>query len=722
MKNFGLALSGGGFRACLYHLGVIRFLRDAELLPRVSHITSVSGGSVIGAHLTLNWERYLGSDAEFEEVSEELLRFLQLDVRNRIVRRFPLTTMANFGRRTLRLGSRRQFTRAGLLELHYERYLLGDTGLFSLPESPKLYILATDVCEGSVCAFHRDGMLLQRRDAERAHRFEQISIGLATVPMAVAASSAFPGFFPPLKLRAREVGAKEGDFGTHAFTDGGIYDNIGLRMFYHLQRAALPAGVGFDADRELSDGDESGGESEPGGVAERTDSRQGGLGLDHIFVSDAGATFKVQSDGRSGGLLSTAMRSTDILMDRVNQMERESFQESRGSTFIPITKIVTRDHDPHAPHPEVQRHAAQIRTDMDRFSDLEITSLVQHGYCVARDVCRTETPELVEEIPAGSPWDPLAEKENTQSADLDRPEHSLQAARLLQRSADRRVISTLLSLKDWPTYVWVPISLVVILTLPYLLYKSHRTATQRGYVVDAIAETSPLYRRILGLLDGTASYDLAPAKFEEVDSLEPLDFTGFEVLSDNRIFDLRSWSRESDEHTMETFFHGRVRIRRGETANTHLRFRSQTDDDAIIFRCEPESLRPKYYRHRLPSGRYNWDLVLDFSKVPIGDDVEVVLEGLLPQGAQQQFDVEGGFQFNIPVDTGLAQVWMLMPEGRGYEKFEISGYPLENPEQRQTIIPATTVSLPIGSIATFQLINPRHHYRYDCHWKWAEAE
>jgi predicted acylesterase/phospholipase RssA len=53
-RQFGLALSGGGFRAALYHLGVIGFLRDIQLLSR---IRSVSGGSIIGAHMVLNWNR-----------------------------------------------------------------------------------------------------------------------------------------------------------------------------------------------------------------------------------------------------------------------------------------------------------------------------------------------------------------------------------------------------------------------------------------------------------------------------------------------------------------------------------------------------------------------------------------------------------------------------------------------------------------------------------------
>ena len=37
-NKLGLALSGGGFRASLYHLGLVRFLRDAGILRHVSHI------------------------------------------------------------------------------------------------------------------------------------------------------------------------------------------------------------------------------------------------------------------------------------------------------------------------------------------------------------------------------------------------------------------------------------------------------------------------------------------------------------------------------------------------------------------------------------------------------------------------------------------------------------------------------------------------------------
>src|SRR5262245_3768177 len=120
--KIGLAFSGGGFRATLYHLGLVRFLCDAGILSQVTHITSVSGGSIFAAHLVLNWGRYNGSASEFDAAAKELLTFVRLDVRNRIVRRYGLGFALRGPRRLLGLSNRR-LTRTGLLESLYEKYL-----------------------------------------------------------------------------------------------------------------------------------------------------------------------------------------------------------------------------------------------------------------------------------------------------------------------------------------------------------------------------------------------------------------------------------------------------------------------------------------------------------------------------------------------------------------------------------------------------------------------
>ena len=53
-----LTLSGGGFRATLFHLGVIRFLAEQGLLSKCMHIFSDSGGSALAAHLLQHWVAY----------------------------------------------------------------------------------------------------------------------------------------------------------------------------------------------------------------------------------------------------------------------------------------------------------------------------------------------------------------------------------------------------------------------------------------------------------------------------------------------------------------------------------------------------------------------------------------------------------------------------------------------------------------------------------------
>ena len=163
MSSLGLALSGGGFRATLYHLGVIRYLRDNGSLPLVADIASVSGGSVLAAHLVLNWDRYSGSDADFAEAAAEIVQFVQFDVRNRIVRRLPLLFPLRLVGKVI--GWRASgFTPNALLEAYYRRFLYGDRRLFELPETPALHILSTNVSDGVMAVFDRDGLHLQKRE------------------------------------------------------------------------------------------------------------------------------------------------------------------------------------------------------------------------------------------------------------------------------------------------------------------------------------------------------------------------------------------------------------------------------------------------------------------------------------------------------------------------------------------------------------------------------
>jgi Patatin-like phospholipase len=88
--RIGLALSGGGFRATLFHLGVTRFLFENGLLNQVKLVSAVSGGSIFAAHLILNWERYTGSKEDFDAAALEVINFVKTDIRGRVLRRWLL--------------------------------------------------------------------------------------------------------------------------------------------------------------------------------------------------------------------------------------------------------------------------------------------------------------------------------------------------------------------------------------------------------------------------------------------------------------------------------------------------------------------------------------------------------------------------------------------------------------------------------------------------------
>jgi NTE family protein len=53
--GIALCLSGGGYRAMLFHVGALWRLNELGLLPRLDRVSSVSGGSITAATLGRRW-------------------------------------------------------------------------------------------------------------------------------------------------------------------------------------------------------------------------------------------------------------------------------------------------------------------------------------------------------------------------------------------------------------------------------------------------------------------------------------------------------------------------------------------------------------------------------------------------------------------------------------------------------------------------------------------
>ena len=56
-EGIALCLSGGGYRAMLFHVGVLWRLNDLGYLQKLDRISSVSGGSIIAGVLGMNWSQ-----------------------------------------------------------------------------------------------------------------------------------------------------------------------------------------------------------------------------------------------------------------------------------------------------------------------------------------------------------------------------------------------------------------------------------------------------------------------------------------------------------------------------------------------------------------------------------------------------------------------------------------------------------------------------------------
>jgi NTE family protein len=232
--GIGLAISGGGYRAMLFHLGAFLRLYELGLLHRLDRISSVSGGSITAAKVALEWPQLISRDDFFEHVVTP-------------IRRLAGTTIDI---PCILAGILLPGSIASYIALAYRRYLFGDATLQDLPKAPEFLLNATNVETGTLWRFTRAFMADYQVGEIRSPKLDLAS--------AVAASSAFPPFLSPYVLPV-----KEGDFSRiHcqdrrlltdiSLTDGGAYDNLGLETVWKRYANVLVSDAGAALDAEPS--------------------------------------------------------------------------------------------------------------------------------------------------------------------------------------------------------------------------------------------------------------------------------------------------------------------------------------------------------------------------------------------------------------------------------------------------------------------------------------
>jgi predicted acylesterase/phospholipase RssA len=654
-------------------------------------MVSVSGGSILGAHLALNWEQYNASAADFEAVASKILDFVRFDVRNHVARRIPFLVPIRFLQRLTLRGAGRTFTETRLLERFYAKHLYGDARVHQLPESPELHLLTTDVSAGTLCSFTRAGLIMQHR-SHQGTKVDILPARLARISLAVTASSAFPGFFSPVLVTADELGLSEGEFPPQTFTDGGVYDNLGVRAFELLGDIDPP--------------------------------------LDLILVSDVGKSFQIRRP-KPLGMISRALRATDILWDRVGQIEKQKFEPDRRFLFVPAMDVIDLKDDPTAIHPVIQAEVANIRTDLDRFTPLEISALVRHGYCVARKQCRSRPELFGTDLPSSPPWDPSAVTGKTTPApavrsgvgtglestgDLTRTSIATQDARQLRRSAGRRVWSTLLDFRDWPTYVYIPLLVLLLGVLPVYLWRYRQQAKINAMLVDAIAHGSPEFQKMLDLVQSNPAAAWTPQPIEDRPEPTAVNYKGFEFLSDAFIVDMRDWRAKTND---VAHFYRRVHVRK-LAEDDQLVIKLILLFDRMDFHCGPEELKPAVRRvlPRRGQRETTWELAFDLSSVPKDRVEDIEIEATVYDVVAKKGEGENSMRYRTTFPTAEASIWMIFPVNRPYTHYSLIRYPEATPTLFQNVDTSYKIDHPQGSIVAWSIINPEVGYFYECNWEW----
>ena len=413
--KLGLALSGGGFRTALFHLGVLMRLAEHRILGRVESISTVSGGAIVGAAFYLRMlQAYRASGGRLDDDAlQRIVAELARDFVPAVQRNVRMLALAKLG--PLVRMARPEYSRSDrVAELYEELFFEGLLDGASTPvlmreldpagepgaprdgRLPRFMINATSLNSGRNWRFSPTTMGEPPRppevaDLDKATRFEapdryeQLHDHPRDIPLsiAVAASSALPGGMHPMAISEM--------YPDHRIqlTDGGVHDNQGVQALI----------------------DDS---------------------CSHALVSDTGGQLSTDEHA-SPSLVKVLLRTPGILYGRVRQEQLFRLMERpRGEGLpAPLALVHLRrgvpvllHHYGRTPqpedefrvptdgssagfgvHPDVMELLAELRTDLDAFSELESLALIAAAHRTTGDVLTRTGWSDVDDL--GEPLPPI---------------------------------------------------------------------------------------------------------------------------------------------------------------------------------------------------------------------------------------------------------------------------------------------------------------------------
>lgn len=231
--KIALALSGGGVRAAVFHSGVLKWLAEEGRLEDVSHISTVSGGSLfVGLVFHFAGNQWPTSDQYLQSVLPSIRKLLT-------------TTSLQwnaFGRLVIWPPNWRfVLSRANVVAKSIEKLWGVHCSLGDLPTAPEWSINGTNAETGRRFRFKGATLGDYEIGYAKAERFK--------LSRAMAVSAGFPLGIGPLTIKPsnynwrkkRSWDAKEAEpfsppFSKFHLYDGGVYDNLGMEPFFDMGR------------------------------------------------------------------------------------------------------------------------------------------------------------------------------------------------------------------------------------------------------------------------------------------------------------------------------------------------------------------------------------------------------------------------------------------------------------------------------------------------------
>ncbi len=237
VDGLALCLSGGGYRAVGFHLGTVEYLDRIDLLRHVKHLSTVSGGTFVGAKYVVSLMEGISFDDYFRDYYEFCDRTNLIELAfDKLNGRRPHTPSR---RQTFIVSMAQVFADTFMNGPDGKPYLFRDVLEADLPFD-ELHFNATELHHGAAFTFRRS----HDHDARIGNRWVQLDrddIAHARLADIVASSSCFPGPYETLAFPHDWVWpegqippglerqfSKNGEAHPLPLADGCVYDNQGI--------------------------------------------------------------------------------------------------------------------------------------------------------------------------------------------------------------------------------------------------------------------------------------------------------------------------------------------------------------------------------------------------------------------------------------------------------------------------------------------------------------